>query len=59
MGLSIKYYPIPDLPKLAWLTYLNQEALAELSVFHGSSVPQINSFESRCDETFENERTGN
>jgi len=38
VGLSIKYYPISDLPKLAWLACLNQKTFAELSVFHGSSV---------------------
>jgi len=38
VGLSIKYYPVPDLPKLAWLACLDQKAFTELSVFHGSSV---------------------
>jgi len=56
MSLSIKYHLVPGLPKLARLTCLNQETLAELSVFHGSSVPQINSLDSRCDKLFENER---
>jgi len=38
VGLNIKYYPVSDLPKLAWLAYLNQKAFDVLSVFHGSSV---------------------
>ena len=38
MGLSINYYPVPDLPKLAWLACLDQKTFVELSVFHGSSV---------------------
>ena len=38
MGLSINYYPVPDLPKLAWLACLDLKTLTELSVFHGSSV---------------------
>ena len=38
MGLSINYYPVPDLSKLAWLASLNLKTFAELSVFHGSSV---------------------
>lgn len=38
MGISTKYYPSPDLPKLAWLACLNQKVFAELSVLHGSSV---------------------
>ena len=38
ISLKIKYYPVSGLPKLAWLACLDQNAFAELSVFHGSSV---------------------
>ena len=38
MGLSINYYHVPDLPKLAWLVCLDQKIFTELSVFYGSSV---------------------
>jgi hypothetical protein len=38
MGLSIRYYQIPDLPKLAWVASLDLKTFTEVSVFHGSSV---------------------
>ena len=38
MGLSINYYPVPDLPKLAWLACLESEDLYRTVCFHGSSV---------------------
>lgn len=38
MSLGIKYHPVPDLPKLAWVASLNLKTFAELTVFHGSSI---------------------
>lgn len=38
MGLSIKYYTYPNLPKLAWLASIDRKFFTEVSVFHGSSV---------------------
>jgi hypothetical protein len=38
MSLKIKYYPVLDLPKLAWLTSLDLKSFTELLVLHGSSV---------------------
>jgi hypothetical protein len=38
VGLKIKYYPVSDLPRLAWLACLDQNSFDVLSVFHGSAV---------------------
>jgi hypothetical protein len=38
MSPKINYYPVSDLPKLAWLAIAGRNSLEELAVFHGSSV---------------------